>query len=85
MSTSIVLLDQNFNANDVDIMVFKPCVLFPPCGRLGGGIEHMVRRNKKERVATLGTNTSYDRLELGCHTTSFQSVFDLEIISIEGL
>ena len=32
MSTSITLLDRNFNANDVDIMVFEPCVLFPPCG-----------------------------------------------------
>ena len=32
MSTSIILLDQNSNANDVDIIVFEPCVLFPPCG-----------------------------------------------------
>ena len=31
------LLDQIYNANDVEIMVFEPCVLFPPCGRLGGG------------------------------------------------
>ena len=30
MSTSIFLLDQNFNANYVDIMVFEPSVLFPP-------------------------------------------------------
>ena len=29
MSTSIILLDQNFSANDVDIMVFEPSVLFP--------------------------------------------------------
>ena len=43
MSTSIILLDQNSNANDVDIMVFEPCVLFSPCGCLGGGIEHMVQ------------------------------------------
>ena len=45
MSTSILLFDQNFNANDVDIMAFEPCVLFPTQGtRLGGGggIEHMV-------------------------------------------
>ena len=35
MSTSIILLDQNFNANDVDIMVFEPCVLFPPAA-VGG-------------------------------------------------
>ena len=27
MSTSIILLDQNFNANDVEIMVFEPFVL----------------------------------------------------------
>ena len=36
MSTSIILLEQNFNANDVEILVFKPCVSFPLCGRLGG-------------------------------------------------
>ena len=30
-------IDQNFNANDVNIMVFEPCVLFTPCGRLWGG------------------------------------------------
>ena len=36
MSTSNILLDQNYNANDVDIMAFEPCVLFPACGRLGG-------------------------------------------------
>ena len=29
-STSIIILDQNFNANYVDIMVFEPSVLFPP-------------------------------------------------------
>ena len=38
MSTSIILLDQNSNSNDVDIMVFQPCVVFPPCRRLGGGM-----------------------------------------------
>ena len=27
MSTSIILLDQNFNANYVDIIVFEPSVL----------------------------------------------------------
>ena len=37
MSTSISLLDQNFNANDVDIMVFEPSVLSPPPRSLGGG------------------------------------------------
>ena len=30
MSTSIILLVQTFNTNDVDIMVFEPSVLFPP-------------------------------------------------------
>ena len=29
ISTSIVLLDQNFNASD-DIMVFEPCRIPPP-------------------------------------------------------
>ena len=44
MSTSIIILDQNFNANYVDIMVFEPSVLFPPPAAVwgGGGIEHMV-------------------------------------------
>ena len=42
MSTSIIILDQNFNANYVDIMLFEPSVLFPPRRSLGG-IEHMVR------------------------------------------
>ena len=37
MSTSIILLHQNFNANDVDIMVFEPSVLFPPAAVGGGG------------------------------------------------
>ena len=41
MSTSIILLDQNSNANDVDIMVFDPSVLLP---RLGGGIDDMVQK-----------------------------------------
>ena len=30
MSTSIILLDQNFSANYVDIMVFEYSVLFAP-------------------------------------------------------
>ena len=38
MSTSIIILDQNFNANDVDIMVFEPSVLFPPAQFGGGGL-----------------------------------------------
>ena len=69
MSTSIILLDRNSNANDVDIMAFEPCVLVPPCGRLGG-IEHMVpmlftttfTRTKKimlfARTTFVGTKTS---------------------------
>ena len=35
MSTSIILLDQTFNANDVEIMIFEPSVLFP--NQFGGG------------------------------------------------
>ena len=42
LSTSIIILDQNFNANYVDIMVFEPSVLFPPAV-VWGGIEHMVQ------------------------------------------
>ena len=30
MSTSIILLDQNSSANDVDIMVNEPCMVLPP-------------------------------------------------------
>ena len=42
MSTSIILLDQTFSANDVDIMVFEPSALFHPRRSLGGGIDDMV-------------------------------------------
>ena len=43
MSTSIILLDQNFSANDVDIMVFEPSVLFPPSpAAVWGEIDGMV-------------------------------------------
>ena len=37
MSTSIISLDQNFNANDVDIIVFEPYVLFSPAA-VGGWV-----------------------------------------------
>ena len=40
MSTSITLLDQNFSANDVNIMVFEPSVLFLPAEVWGGGRLH---------------------------------------------
>ena len=33
--SSIILLDQTFNANDVDIMVFEPFVLLPPAAVWG--------------------------------------------------
>ena len=42
MSTSIILLDQTFNANDVDTMVVEPCFLFPPAA-VWGGVDGMVR------------------------------------------
>ena len=35
MSTSNISLEQNFNTNDIDIMVFEPCFLFPTYGRFG--------------------------------------------------
>ena len=43
MSTSIIFLDEFFNANDVDIMVFEPCVLFHP-GAAWDEIQNMVRQ-----------------------------------------
>ena len=44
MSTSIMVLDQNSNANNVDIMVFEPSVLFPPAAVFfWGGIDDMVQ------------------------------------------
>ena len=47
MSTSTILLDQNSNANNVDIMVFEPSLLFPSCRSLGGGgIDDMVQHRK---------------------------------------
>ena len=46
MSTSNVLLDQNFNGNDVDIMVFGPSVLSTPPQFGWGGIDDMVHHSK---------------------------------------
>ena len=44
MSTSIIILDQNVNANHVDTRVFEPSALFPPAAVWGGGgVEHMVQ------------------------------------------
>ena len=46
MSTSIILLDQNSDAKNVDIMVFEPSLLFPPAAVFflgGGGIDDMVQ------------------------------------------
>ena len=36
MSTSIISLDQNSNANGVDIIVFEPSLSFPPAAVWGG-------------------------------------------------
>ena len=47
MSKSVILLDQNSNANDVGIMVFVPCVLFPPYRVWGGGEDDMVPQLEK--------------------------------------
>ena len=47
MSTSIILLDQNFNAKDVDIMVFKTSdLLYTPAAVWGGGgaVDDMVQK-----------------------------------------
>ena len=46
MSTSIFILDQNFNANYVDIIFIWTFCLISPAAVffLGGGIEHLVRR-----------------------------------------
>ena len=45
MSTSTILLDQNVRANNVDITVFEPSVLFhpPPPAAVWGEIDDMVR------------------------------------------
>ena len=37
MSTTIILLDQNFNANDVHIMVFEPSICRKTQKKLKGG------------------------------------------------
>ena len=62
MSTSIIILDQNFNANSVDIMVFEPSVLSVLPSVLsyrslggGGGIEHMVQKKSEKN----GGNFNY--------------------------
>ena len=44
MPSSIILMDQNFNAIYVDKMVFEPSVLFPPAAVFFlGGADDMVR------------------------------------------
>ena len=43
MLASIILLDQNSNANNVEIMVFESFVGPPLRRRLGGGVDDMVR------------------------------------------
>ena len=50
MSTSIILLDQNFNANDVDMMVFEPCVLSP-----GREMRHILLRKSKGELVVKST------------------------------
>ena len=54
MSTSITLLDQNFNANDVGIMVFELCVLSPPPPALAipwgmSVMRHMVQKGNRQK------------------------------------
>ena len=50
MSTSIIFLNQNFNANDVEIMVFEPSVLFLP-PQFRGEINDMVHLFLKQRFS----------------------------------
>ena len=58
MSTSIIF---DFNANDVDIMVFEPCVLSPPPPRpLGGGYDTWSRKtNHKHGLVFIKVNMVY--------------------------
>ena len=51
MSTSIISLDQTFNANIVDIRVFEPCSLSPP--RQLGGVRSMVQNIEKHFLRKL--------------------------------
>ena len=44
---SIILLDQNFNANDVDIMVFEPSALLPTAAVVWGRTENTPLLNKR--------------------------------------
>ena len=53
MSTSIISLDQTFNANIVDIRVFEPCSLSPPRQLGGGGVRSMVQNIEKHFLRTL--------------------------------
>ena len=50
MSTSIILLDQNFNANDIDIMVFESVLSPPPRPpQVGGNRCHGPTTVEKEK------------------------------------
>ena len=59
MSTSIISLHQNFNANDVDIVVFEPCLLFHP----RAGIRHMVHDNNTVQTTTRNICRKYGEEE----------------------
>ena len=67
MSTSIILLEQNVNANDVDIMVFESSVLFP---QVWGGIDDMVPILLSKNIRS---KTTLKNLSLFCQKECFFS------------
>ena len=60
MSTSVILFDQNSNANYVDIMVFEPCVSYFPPAAVWGEIDGMVRKEKSFGITVSSTEISIE-------------------------
>ena len=77
MSTSIILLDQNSDANNADIMVLEPSVLFPPPAAVwwGGGVDDMVP-DLSYTIRKLRKHAFRNSMMLRIDTISLRSCFD---------
>ena len=61
MSTSIILLDQTLNANDVDIMKFELSFLFPPVVAWEKQKNIWPKRSEKYKWVTFNERQTYCR------------------------
>ena len=72
MSTLITLLDENFDANDVNIMVFEPCIVFPPWPRdkTHGPFDFLDSTIFKFNSFEASLNSTYCRVVIKNNTTT---------------